>query len=66
MLISYKTSFGSDCIPILLCHLFNTMVYHGYIYTELMGTLLVPIVKDKNSDVSSKSNYRPIALTSVI
>ena len=27
-------------------------------------TILVPIIKDKTGNVSSKANYRPIALTS--
>ena len=29
-------------------------------------TLLVPILKNKNGDIASKSNYRPIALSTVV
>ena len=58
--------FGSDKLSVLLCLLFNSMILHGYICQELMDTILIPIVKDKKGNVSSKDNYRPIAITSVI
>ena len=58
--------YATDRICILLCLLFNAMIVHGYICQELMDTILIPIVKDKKGNISSKDNYRPIALTSVI
>ena len=41
----------------------NAMLTHGYMCSNLMKTVLVPIVKDKNENISSVDNYRPIALT---
>ena len=32
----------------------------------MTDTILVPIIKDKTGNASSKANYRPIALTSVL
>lgn len=53
-------------IFVLLSLLFNCMISHGYICDGLMDTILIPIIKDKKGDLSSKNNYRPIAITSVI
>ena len=32
----------------------------------MTDTILVPIIEDKTGNASSKANYRPIALTSVL
>ena len=53
-------------INILLSLLFNAIVCHGYIPLNIMDTLDVPIIKDKKGDITSKDNYRPIALTTVV
>ena len=58
--------YGSDKLCVYLCMLFNAMIVHGFVCKGLMDTILVPIVKDKKGDISSKDNYRPIAITSVI
>ncbi|KAJ2946144.1 hypothetical protein O0L34_g5075 [Tuta absoluta] len=50
----------------LLAMLFNFCVRHSYVPEELMRTVVVPIVKNKTGDISSKTNYRPISLATVI
>ena len=32
----------------------------------MISTVLIPIIKDKSGDVTDKSNYRPIALSSIV
>ena len=39
---------------------------HGFLPSTMTDTILVPIIKDKTGNASSKANYRPIALTSVL
>ena len=39
---------------------------HGFQPSTMTDTILVPIIKDKTGNASSKANYRPIALTSVL
>ena len=51
------------CIVTLL---FNACITHQYIPPELMDTVIVPIVKDAKSDLTSSDNYRPIALTTIL
>ncbi len=58
--------YGSDKLCVYLSMLFNAMIVHGFVCKGLMDTILVPIVKDKKGDISSKDNYRPIAITSII
>ena len=44
---------------------FHCMV-HGFLPSTMTDTILVPIIEDKTGNASSKANYRPIALTSVL
>ena len=56
----YKYASNRLCILFTLC--LNAMIIHGYMCDDLMKTVIVPIVKDKNEDLSNVDNYRPIAL----
>ena len=51
---------------VLLSICFNACMVHGFLPSTMTDTILVPIIKDKTSNASSKVNYRPIALTSVL
>ena len=44
----------------------NACMVHGFLPSTMTDTILVPIIKDKTGNASSKANYRPIALTSVL
>ena len=39
---------------------------HGYLQPKLIETTIVPIIKNKCGNISSSSNYRPIALATII
>ena len=42
---------------------------HGFLPSSLLSVVyvvLVPIIKDKCSNINSKDNYRPIALASIV
>ena len=65
--------FTSDCLkqaPFVLCEklsqLFQMYLVHGYVSASLMVSTLIPLVKDKLGDMTSSSNYRSIALSSLI
>ena len=45
--------------------LFNCMLLHGFLPSQFMSTVLIPIIKDKKGDVTDRDNYRPIAITCV-
>ena len=53
-------------LQVLLSLLFNCIVIHGHIPVALMDTLLVPLAKDKNGNLSDKDNYRPLAITCIM
>jgi len=57
---------ASDKICVLIALLFNCMVIYGHLSSEFMDTIIVPFVKDKQGDLSSSDNYRPIAITSIM
>lgn len=39
---------------------------HGFLPSNMMSVVLVPIIKDKTGKINDKDNYRPIALASVV
>lgn len=54
--------------PILQCLLtmcINCMLVHSYLPDKAMASIIIPLVKDKKGLLSSKNNYRPVAITSV-
>ena len=57
--------FASDRLYLMLSMSFNSMLSHGFLPSEFMKTILIPIVKDKAGDLTSKDNYRPIAISTV-
>ena len=46
--------------------LFNLCISHGYMPAKSINTIIVPLVKNCNADLSDTGNYRPIALSNVI
>jgi hypothetical protein len=50
----------------VLCLIFNVCLVHSYLPSDLMKTVIVPIVKNKTGDVSAGSNYRPISLATIV
>jgi len=69
---------GSDCISaehlvyadeslrFFLRELFNMCIVHGYVPNSSLNTTVVPICKSKNGNMSDTSNYRPVALATVV
>ena len=52
-------------IPLLsMC--FSSLFVHGCLPEAMISVVLVPIVKNKSASICSKSNYRPIALASIV
>lgn len=58
--------YASKCLTTLLSLCFSSCFYHGVLPDSLISVVLVPIIKDKSGKISSKDNYRPIALASVM
>ena len=66
-------TFNSDCVKhgtsqlfdkLAIC--FRSFLIHGHISYFLMLATLLPIIKDKLGSVNSSSNYRSIAISSLI
>ena len=52
-------------IPLLSMCLSGFFV-HGFLPSSFMSVVLIPIIKNKCGSISSKDNYRPIALASIV
>ncbi|CAH2093831.1 unnamed protein product [Euphydryas editha] len=50
----------------LLAMMYNICMSHSFMPSEMLRTVVVPIVKNKTGDLSDKNNYRPISLATVI
>ena len=56
---------GNLIIPLLsMC--FSSLFVQGFLPEAMISVVLVPIVKHKSASICSKSNYRPIALASIV
>jgi len=53
-------------LHVILSICFNAFVAHGYLPQSVIFSCLVPVLKDKTGNSSDMSNYRPIALTSIV
>jgi len=41
-------------------------IVHGYIPNSCLNTTIIPTCKNKNGNMSDTSNYRPVAVTTVV
>ena len=57
---------SDDTILVFLTLLLNASLRHGYIPNILMDSVITPILKDKNGNISDTSNYIPITVASTI
>ena len=55
----------NDKVAALLSIVFNAMVIHDYLPENMLDTIIVPLLKDKQGDITDHDNYRPLALTCV-
>ena len=58
--------YANHILPVLLSIRFTCMFKHCYLPISMLDSVIVPLVKNRNGDLSDKNNYRPIALSSVI
>ena len=58
--------YSGDKLPIMLTMCLNACLSHGFLPNMMIKSIIVPVIKNKTGDVSDKSNYRPIALASVV
>ena len=68
-LYEFSSDFLKNAPDILYVHLANiirSFLVHGHVSNFLLLATLVPIVKDKLGELNSSSNYRSIAISSLI
>ena len=58
--------YGGKRLCTLLCILFNMCMKIGYLPSQLMSAVIVPLVKCKTGDLSDVDNYRAITLSTSI
>jgi hypothetical protein len=62
-LSSEALMFGTNRLYVLITLLFNACLQIAYLPSRFMGSLMVPLVKNKSGDLSDVNNYRAIALS---
>jgi hypothetical protein len=58
--------YSSRRIVVLLSMCFSSLLLHGFMPTDMISVVLIPLIKDKSAKITSLSNYRPIALASIM
>ena len=59
-------SYADSSVCNHLSSLFNVCLMHGKITQECMQTIIVPICKNKNGNISDAGNYRRVSLATII
>ena len=62
---SEHIKYASNILVPLLSMCFTSCIAHGFLLDSMLSVVLVPVINDKAGKISSKDNYRPIALASV-
>ena len=57
---------GTSLLFEMLSKLLSSMLLHGYAPPDLRLSVIIPIVKNKHKSVNKSTNYRGIALSSII
>jgi len=58
--------YAEESLCFFLSELFNMCIVHGYIPNSCLNTTIVPICKNKNGNMSDASNYRPVAVATMV
>jgi len=58
--------YADQSLRFFLSELFNMCIVHGYIPNSCLNTTKVLICKNKNGNMSDTSNYRPVAVATVV
>ena len=53
--------YAHDKIAALLTIVFNAILIHNFLPSSLLDTVIIPLLKDKQGDITDHDNYRPIA-----
>ena len=65
-LMSEHFQFASPRLSVLVCIILQAFLKHGFLPDGFMIIMIVPILKNKNFDVTAKKNYRLIAIPTVM
>jgi len=57
--------YADDKLAALLAIIFNAIIIHDFLPEYMLDTIIVPLLKDKQGDLTDSDNYRPLALTCV-
>jgi len=58
--------YADESLRFFLGELFNMCIVHWYIPNSCLNTTIVPICKNKNGNMTDTSNYRPVAIATVV
>ncbi|PZC76937.1 hypothetical protein B5X24_HaOG203981 [Helicoverpa armigera] len=53
-------------LPRVLALFYNLCLSHAYLPSDMLKTVVVPVVKKKTGDLTDRDNYRPISLATVV
>jgi len=57
--------YGGTRLSVHLSFLFSFCIYHSYMPSSLMESVVIPLVKNQNGDLTDVNNYRAIAIANV-
>ena len=58
--------YANHILPVLLSICFTCMFKHCYLPNSMLDSVIVPLVKNRNGDLSDKNNYRLIIAINMV
>ena len=55
--------YANPILSVLLSICFTCMFKHCYLSIGMLNSVIIPLVKNNNGDLSDRNNYRPFALS---
>ena len=55
-----------DCVKKPLSLLYTSLLVHGYMAQKMIKSEIIPVIKNKGKSVTDKSNYKPIAISTIV
>ena len=65
-IFSENLRYASKRLYVLLALLFQACLKSNFIPKKMVEILISPVIKDKNGNVTDKTNYRPIAIANIL
>ena len=60
-----RIKFSGQQLPVLLSILMSASLVHGYVPKSMLKSVIIPLIKNKNTRISDEDNYSRVCVANV-